>query len=68
MHRIYVQMPVVNATAEYVQLLKSVGFEEEGVVSDHALIAGRTYEVTALGMLRREFEAWCLQNEKRLVL
>ncbi len=68
MHRIYVQMPLVRGAESYVRLLESVGFVEEGVVSGHAKIDGRTYDVTALGILRRELEAWCLQNENRLAL
>lgn len=68
MHRIYVQMPLVPGADPYVQLLRSIGFQDEGVVRGHALIDGRTYDVTALGMLRKEFEAWCLQNENRLTL
>lgn len=68
MHRVHVQLPCIDGADEYVELLKSVGFGEEGVVRAHALVAGVPRDVVVLGLLREEFEAWCLQHESRLAL
>ena len=43
-----------------------MGFVEEGRLVDHAVVAGQSFYVTALGLLRSDFEAWCLVNEPRL--
>jgi hypothetical protein len=32
------------------------------------MIAGKPTDVAVLGLLRREFEAWCQEHEKRLAL
>jgi hypothetical protein len=68
LHRIYVQMPLVAGADAYVSLLTSVGFVEEGVVRGHALVAGRPVDLKVMGLLRREFEAWCREHESRLSL
>ena len=66
LHRLHVQIPVLDLTREYVDLYRSVGFVEEGRLVDHAVVAGQSFDVTALGLLRSDFEAWCLVNEPRL--
>ena len=68
MHRIYVQLPLVRGATAYANLMRRAGFSDEGVVRAHARIGDRLYDVAALGILRREFEAWCLENEQRLAL
>lgn len=68
LHRVYVQIPLITGAHEYIDLLKRVGFIDEGVVRSHALIDGETYDVAALGLLREEFEAWCHKNESRLAI
>ena len=67
-HRVYVQLPAVVGVRSYVRLFREVGFAEEGVVRGHALVGGRPRDVVALGILRKEFEAWCAINESRLAL
>jgi len=67
-HRLYAQLPLVDGGAGYLALLTAIGFVEEGVVPEHALIAGRPCDVAVLGILRREVEAWCQANESRLAL
>jgi hypothetical protein len=68
MHRIFVQLPVVDGASSYIRMLKGAGFKEEGVVRGHALVAGQPADVAVLGVLREEFETWCLENEIRLAL
>ncbi len=68
LHRVYVQMPLVPGADAYVQLLQACGFQDEGTVSEYAMIAGKPTDVAVLGLLRREFEAWCQEHEKRLLL
>ncbi len=68
LHRVYVQFPVAGDATDYIDVLKRAGFVDEGVVTGYALVRGQPSDVAVLGILRREFEAWCLQNEKRLIL
>jgi hypothetical protein len=68
LHRVYVQMPLVPGADAYGQLLQACGFQDEGRVSEYAMIAGKPTDVAVLGLLRREFEAWCQEHEKRLAL
>ena len=67
-HRLYTQLPLVQAVDEYRSLLASVGFQEEGVVARHAIIAGESRDVAVFGLLRPEFEAWCQDKDARLLL
>jgi hypothetical protein len=68
MHRIYAQLPMVPEAVAYGRLLTAAGFEEEGVVRAHALVAGRACDVAAYGLLRSDFEAWCEKNQSPLAL
>jgi hypothetical protein len=68
LHRLYVQMPMVGPADQYVAMLSSVGFREEGRVRDFAVVNGESTGVVVMGVLRPEFEAWCQANEKRLAL
>lgn len=67
-NRVHAQIPSIAGAPDHVQLLCSVGFQEEGVVRDHAVIDGRPVSVIVLGLLRRDFEAWCQTHETRLLL
>lgn len=68
LHRVYCQFPMVAGGSEYVNLLKASGFQEEGMIRGHAVIADKPCDVAVLGVLRDEFELWCRENEKRLAL
>jgi hypothetical protein len=68
LHRVYVQLPLTAGATAYTRMLIGAGFQEEGVVARHALLGGRPCDVAVLGVLRRDFEAWCLENESRLAL
>ncbi len=68
LHRLHAQIPAIDLTAEYVELLRSVGFEDEGRLVGHALIAGQPFDMVTLGLLRRDFERWCDAHEPRLAL
>jgi hypothetical protein len=68
MHRLYVQLPLIDGAEQYTRLLTSIGFAEEGVVRGYGLVDGRPRDVVALGLLRNEFEEWCRTNEGRLSL
>ncbi len=68
LHRIYAQCPAAAGATAYIDLLKRAGFVEEGVVTGYALVRGRPSDVAVLGVLRREFETWCQENETRLTL
>ena len=68
LHRVYCQFPLVAGGAEYVDLLKDSGFQDEGIIRGHALINGKPCDVAVLGVLRDEFDLWCRENETRLAL
>ena len=68
LHRVYLQLPLIAGAASYIRLLTGAGFQEEGVVRGHGLVEGRPSDVALLGILRRDCEAWCQENESRLAL
>jgi hypothetical protein len=68
LHRVYAQLPIVVGATAYVRMLKSAGFQEEGVVRGYAVAGGRPRDLALLGLLREEFETWCRENENRLAL
>lgn len=65
-HRLHTQIPAMDLTWEYIELLQSVGFVDEGRLVRHAVIGGQEFDVVALGLLRSDFEAWCEAEEPRL--
>jgi RimJ/RimL family protein N-acetyltransferase len=68
LHRVYVQLPLLAGATAYIRLLLGSGFQQEGVVRGHAYVDGRPRDVAVIGLLRRDFEAWCRENELRLAL
>lgn len=68
LHRLHTQVPSLDLTREYEDLYRSVGFVDEGRLVGHVVIAGRPFDVTVLGLLRADFEAWCATHEPRLSL
>jgi RimJ/RimL family protein N-acetyltransferase len=51
-----------------VHALEASGFQNEGLIRDHAVIGGKPCDLAVLGVLRAEFEVWCRENETRLAL
>ena len=68
LHRLHAQIPDLDLTREYIDLLTAVGFEVEGRLVDHAHVAGQSFDVVALGLLRSDFEAWIAAHDPRLSL
>jgi hypothetical protein len=68
LHRLYTQFPLIPAAASYRQLYARAGFKEEGVMLQHAVVAGQTADVVVFGVLRDEFDEWAIANEPRLSL
>ncbi|MGH9086222.1 MAG: GNAT family N-acetyltransferase [Acidimicrobiales bacterium] len=68
LHRLHAQVPAMDLTTEYVDLFRSVGFEDEGRFTAHAMIAGQPFDMVVLGLLRTDFERWCVDHEPRLRL
>jgi hypothetical protein len=68
LHRLYAQIPDMDLTREYIDLLTSVGFEVEGRLMAHAVVGGRPFDMVALGLLRTDFERWCVEHEPVLAL
>lgn len=68
LHRLYAQIPDMDLTREYVELLRGVGFVDEGRLAQHATIGGQHFDMVVLGLLRPDFETWCAANEPRLAL
>jgi hypothetical protein len=68
LHRLHAQIPDLDLTREYIDLLTAVGFVVEGRLVDHAHIAGQSFDVVALGLLRSDFEAWTAAHDPRLSL
>jgi hypothetical protein len=68
LHRLHTQIPDLDLTREYIELLQRVGFTVEGRLVAHTQIAGQTFDAVALGLLRSDFETWCDEHEPRLSL
>ena len=68
LHRVHAQVPLLDLTREYLTLFASVGFVDEGRLTDHAIVAGQPFDAAALGLLRSDFETWCAANAPELVL
>lgn len=68
LHRLYVQVPVVEASERYRDVLRALGFREEGIMAGHMLIAGEPRDVAVLGMLRSDFDAWTAAEAPELSL
>ncbi len=68
LHRLFVQLPIVDGVTDYLALFTAVGFVPEGTVANHALVGEQPRDVAMLGMLRPEFEDWCRKKEPRLAL
>jgi RimJ/RimL family protein N-acetyltransferase len=68
LHRVYAQFPAVAGAAGRERLLRGAGFAYEGRLAGHALIGGRPRDLLCYGLLRRDFDRWCLENEPRLAL
>ncbi len=68
LRRLHAQIPDMDLTREYVDLLQTAGFRDEGRLKDHLVLAGRTFDVISLGLTRRDFETWCTESEPRLAL
>jgi hypothetical protein len=66
LQRIYVQ--ILASRESYIQLYQSVGFQQEGILPNHLILAGSAYDVVMLGLLRQDFDLWCLQNDQRFSL
>ncbi|MBV8301031.1 MAG: GNAT family N-acetyltransferase [Candidatus Dormibacteraeota bacterium] len=58
LHRLYLQVPVVEASDRYREMMAAVGFRDEGTMAGHVLVAGEPRDVAVLGMLRSDFDAW----------
>jgi len=68
LHRVYAQFPAVPGTAGQERLLRAAGFTCEGRLAGQALIGGRALDLLCYGLLRRDFDRWCQENEPRLAL
>jgi hypothetical protein len=68
LHRLYTQFPLIPAATSYRRLYTRAGFQEEGVMLQHAVVAGQSSDVVVFGLLRGEFDAWAAANEPRLSL
>jgi hypothetical protein len=68
LHRLHTQIPDLDLTREYIALLTSIGFVEEGRLPEHALVGGQVFDVVSLGLLRSDFDRWTQDHEPRLSL
>ena len=66
--RIHVQVPDLDLVREYVALYESVGFVNEGRLVNHLIVAGQSFDVITLGLLRADFESWAQAQEPDLGL
>lgn len=66
LHRVYARVPAPLEDCE--RLYESLGFACEGSLAAHQLHAGRLVDVRLLGLLRRDFDAWCEEREPWLAL
>jgi hypothetical protein len=68
LHRLYTQLPSSTVTAAHIDLLTSCGFEREGILREHITTDGDPQDAVVMGLLRDEFESWCVETEPRLSL
>lgn len=68
LHRLYLHVPDMDLTREYIDLYMSVGFCDEGRLTQHEMIGGQPFDMAVLGLLRPDFQAWCTAHEPRLSL
>jgi hypothetical protein len=68
LHRIFTELPVASATAAHEALYANAGFVREGFFKAHYLSGGTPTDVSILGLLRPDFDAWCAAHEPRLSL
>ena len=68
LRRLHAQVPVLDLTREYLELYGSAGFLDEGRLIDHVVVAGQSFDVAALGLLRGEFDDWCAARMPELAL
>lgn len=68
LHRLYAQLPSRLEVQPHIDLLMGCGFKREGVLRGHIEVAHKAVDAVVLGLLRDDFDAWCMQNEPRLSL
>lgn len=68
LRRLHAQVPDLDLTREYIDLLTGIGFQLEGRLVDHLQVGGQTFDTVMLGLLRTDFDDWCDANEPRLSL
>lgn len=68
LHRIYTHCPALEQMQNYPQMYISAGFQQEGLLLKHKIIAEQRYDVAVFGLLRKDFDRWCQEYEKRLEL
>lgn len=61
LHRIFLWTYSTNTAARH--LYQSCGFQEEGVLREHAVVAGARVDRVAMGILRREWVQQPTQND-----
>lgn len=66
LHRLYTYLPA--SAVEVAEGFAGAGFQTEGRLVEHALLAGHPEDVTVLGLLRRDFDAWATANAGALAL
>jgi hypothetical protein len=68
LRRAYCQLPIVEETGPHRRLLERSAFVLEGALPGHALIDGSRVDVAAYGLLRSDFDSWCLERAPELSL
>jgi hypothetical protein len=68
LHRLYTQLPSTQVVKPHADLYSRVGFRPEGVLVKHIATQVGPADATVLGMLRDEFDEWCVTNQPELSL
>jgi len=68
LHRIFAEVPLTPASAPHESLYVAAGFQREGVFRAHYFAGDAPADVSVLGLLRAEFDAWCAVHEPAISL
>lgn len=66
LRRVFAEVP--NYADDYCSMFQWGGFDTEGELTDHLMVAGKYYSMKVFGLLRPNFEDWTRREYPRLSL
>lgn len=68
LHRLYTHVGALDRGSGYSAIYEGIGFKREGILKEHALLAGRRQDIVVYGLLREEFDRCMLAFDPALSL